>query len=286
MNVHTTATAASTLEHALSMVEPLACWLIRSGVGYTEFTTALKTVFFNEANKEAQRIGQKPTDSTISLLAGMHRKDINALRLVKEQQHQLQPVRKPISMSSQVLGHWLAKEWPSRIPLQAPEIGFDNLVRSISNDRHPRSVLQELERLGAVRVEGDQVQLLKQAFIPEASTEEAYDIFAANIADHLAAGVHNLTQTSAINNAQFLEQSVFADELTEASAQKICQLSAQAWQKIMQNILEQAILLNEQDANQPEATHRVRIGMYAYAAPESKNEPDPIPNNHSKSDLP
>ena len=286
MSVQPTATAASTLEHALSMIEPLACWLIRSGVGYTEFATALKTVFFDEANKEAQRIGQKPTDSAISLLAGMHRKDINALRLAKEQnvpKHRL--VRKSISMSSQVLGRWLAKEWPHSIPVQDAPISFDTLVRAISNDKHPRSVLQELERLGAVRVENDQVHLLKQAFIPKASTLEAHDIFAANIADHLAAGVHNLTQANATDDAntsgnesgnetQFIEQSVFADELTEASTQKLRQLSAQAWQQIMRDILEQAILLNEQDADQPEATHRFRVGLYAYATEDLSQKDD------------
>ena len=282
MSIQPTATAASTLEHALSMIEPLACWLIRSGVGYTEFATALKTVFFDEANKEAQRIGQKPTDSAISLLAGMHRKDINALRLAKEQnvpKHRL--VRKSISMSSQVLGRWLAKEWPHSIPVQDAPISFDTLVRAISNDKHPRSVLQELERLGAVRVENDQVHLLKQAFIPKASTLEAHDIFAANIADHLAAGVHNLTQANANdgantsgNETQFIEQSVFADELTEASTQKLRQLSAQAWQQIMRDILEQAILLNEQDADQPEATHRFRVGLYAYATEDLSQKDD------------
>ena len=282
MSVQPTATAASTLEHALSMIEPLACWLIRSGVGYAEFATALKTVFFDEANKEAQRIGQKPTDSAISLLAGMHRKDINALRLAKEHdvpKHRL--VRKSISMSSQVLGRWLAKEWPHSIPVQDAPISFDALVRAISNDKHPRSVLQELERLGAVRVEDNQVHLLKQAFVPEASTMEAHDIFAANIADHLAAGVHNLTQTNnsgaaniSSNEAQFIEQSVFADELTEASTQKLRQLSAHAWQQIMHRILEQAILLNEQDADQPEATHRFRVGLYAYATQDHTQKDD------------
>lgn len=286
MNVRQTATISSTLQHALSMSESLVCWLIRSGVGYTEFTNALKSVFFNEANKEAQRIGQKPTDSAISLLSGMHRKDINALRLAKEQKVLNPPMRKTISMPSQVLGHWLGKEWPSSIPLQDPEIGFDTLVRSISNDKHPRSVLKELERLGAVQVENGQVRLLNQAFIPDPSTEEAQNIFAANIADHLAAGIHNLTQISNTNPLQFLEQSVFADELTEQSAQKLCQLSEQAWQQIMHSILEQAIDLNEKDKEQPDTNHRFRVGIYAYTANESETNPTTYNDNQHKSNTP
>ena len=76
MSVNPTAKATSTINHALSMVEPLARWLIRSGVGYSEFSSALKTVFFDEALLEAKRIGQKPTDSALSLLAGITAKTL------------------------------------------------------------------------------------------------------------------------------------------------------------------------------------------------------------------
>ena len=97
--------------------------------------------------------------------------------------------------------------------------------------------------------------------------------------------MHNLTQANANDDAntsgnesgnetQFIEQSVFADELTEASTQKLRQLSAQAWQQIMRDILEQAILLNEQDADQPEATHRFRVGLYAYATEDLSQKDD------------
>ena len=93
--------------------------------------------------------------------------------------------------------------------------------------------------------------------------------------------MHNLTQANANDDAntsnsetQFIEQSVFADELTEASTQKLRQLSAQAWQQIMRDILAQAIQLNEQDADQPEATHRFRVGLYAYATEDHTQKDD------------
>jgi hypothetical protein len=60
----------TTLEHVISIMPQLIHWLIKSGIGYNEFTTALKALFYNEAIKELESIKQKKTDSAISLLSG------------------------------------------------------------------------------------------------------------------------------------------------------------------------------------------------------------------------
>ena len=54
--------AETTLEHVLNIMPKLIYWLIKSGVGYTEFSAALRPVFYNESIKELERIQQKKTD--------------------------------------------------------------------------------------------------------------------------------------------------------------------------------------------------------------------------------
>ncbi len=49
----------TTLEHVVNIMPQLVHWLIKSGVGYSEFTTALKALFYNEAIKELENIKQK-----------------------------------------------------------------------------------------------------------------------------------------------------------------------------------------------------------------------------------
>jgi len=66
------------LEQVLTMLQPLVVWLLRSGVGYTDLTAALKPVFLEAARTELTRIGGKQTDSAVSLLSGLHRKDVRA----------------------------------------------------------------------------------------------------------------------------------------------------------------------------------------------------------------
>jgi hypothetical protein len=62
------------------MMQHIARWLIHSGVGYTDFVAALKPIFYDQALAELERIQQNKTDSAVSLLSGLHRKDVSAFR--------------------------------------------------------------------------------------------------------------------------------------------------------------------------------------------------------------
>ena len=141
----------STLPEALAISQPLVTWLLRSGVGYGEFAAALKPLFLAQAQQELERTGQKVTDSALSLLSGLHRKDVRALRAqaLSDWQSALSQRNewgKP-SLANQVLTRWLAEEvWPDVLPLSGPEPSFEALVKSVSSDVHSRSVLQELQR--------------------------------------------------------------------------------------------------------------------------------------------
>ncbi len=271
-----TSSAVNALEQAVQITQPLARWLIRSGIGYTEFTNALKVVFFQQAYEESQRIGQKSTISSLSLLAGLHRKDVNVLYELRNEPR-INSINKPISISAQVAGHWIANKLPKGIPFQEGEVNFSALVRSISNDMHPRSICNELQRLGAVRVIGDMVYLLEQAFIPDPISNEAQHIFTQNVVDHLSAGVYNLTEASP--DAHFLEQSVFADSLSTQSVEKLKNLSAQTWRAVMQQVLQEAIDLDKQDTDiDGAATERFRVGVYVYT---EANKPSVV-DEHSE----
>ena len=71
---------SSVIAEALAVAEPLVLWMLRSGVGYAEFAQALKPVFLAQARLELARTGQRDSDSAISLLSGLHRKDVRSFR--------------------------------------------------------------------------------------------------------------------------------------------------------------------------------------------------------------
>jgi hypothetical protein len=261
---------ASTLPEALAIAEPLVAWLLRSGVGYGEFTAALKLLFLTQAQRELEQQGTKPTDSALSLLSGLHRKDVRALR--DEATIQLQNIQndrgqwgKP-SMANQVATRWLAeKQWPDEMPFAGSTPSFESLAREVSRDVHPRSILLELQRLGLVAAVGDSVRLLREALIPNTSLQEARSLLAGAVSDHLHAGVHNLNPNS---QGKFLEQSVFADGLSPESVRALQQLANTLWSHVLSEVVKAATPLCEQDQHHPQP-QRFRLGVYSYSALET-----------------
>jgi hypothetical protein len=143
-----------------------------------------------------------------------------------------------------------------------PSGSFEALAREVSTDVHPRTVLDELVRLGLVEVEGERVLPQAQMFMPAKDLEELAELFSANVADHIAAAVHNLTEPG----PKLLEQSVFADGLMPESAQRLADVARQLWARAFEEMVAQARARVEADAAADGLT-RVRFGVYFYADP-------------------
>ncbi|MCJ0765182.1 DUF6502 family protein [Variovorax terrae] len=253
---------------AQTVMRPLVTWLLRSGVGYAEFARALKPLFLECAQAELAQIGGKQTDSAISLLSGLHRKDVRELlaRGPSEAAPELPSVGRS-TPANEVVTRWLVSGWPEALPFVSPDPGlepsFTELVRSVSRDTHPRSLLKELLRLGVAEEADGLVSLRRQAFVPDAKHEEARQLLAESVADHLAAGVHNLTAPGA---KKFLEQSVFADGLSAESARALEQLANGLWRDVLKAMVEAAVPLCEKDEPRG-GSHRIRLGMFCLSAP-------------------
>ena len=257
------------------LMTPLVRWLLRSGVPYPAFSEALKSVFVAVARREIEDGGAAPTQSSISVLSGVHRKDVRSI---------LAGAKTPVSQSvhavplaSQVYTRWLSEAdyrgadgVPRAVPRGGPAPSFDALARSASTDVHPRTVLEELVRLGLVRVEGDQVVPLAASFVPAEGLPELVALFAANVADHAAAAVHNLTGGS----PRLLEQAVFATGLTEQSARELATAARSAWARAFDAIVADASERVERD-RASDGGHRIRFGAYFHSEPGSGPPSDP-----------
>lgn len=266
------------MSEVLAVAQPLVQWMIKSGIGYNEFALALKPLFLSMAEQELQALDQKTSDSAISLLSGLHRKDVRAFRQESEQHAQsIQLNRaqwsKP-SSANQVYTRWLSSDLPPSLPFQGSQSSFDALAQSVSKDVHPRALLQEMVRLGLVQERGESVHLVKDGFIPDTHQRQARELLSASVADHLAAGVHNIHQSE---SPKFLEQSVFANELSKESVDQLHALSKRLWERVLKEMVQAASVLCEEDAGCADP-HRFRLGLFAFDAPElpspQKGDPD------------
>jgi Family of unknown function (DUF6502) len=258
------------LRAAAVLMSPIVRWLLRHGVSYGSFADSLKTVFVNVAREELERGGSKVTTSALSVLSGVHRKDTRALVESGDGATAVNDGTHNIPLASKVFTRWLtdaAFRDRSGTARPLPRVGgqrsFESLCTSISTDVHPRTVLDELVRLGLVQIdENDVVVPLAAAFIPSRKLDELTALFAANIADHVAAGTHNLTMAG----PKYLEQSIWADGLSADSVQHLHQVSRKAWDETFQIVVGQASERVAADAGGDE-NHRIRVGVYFFSEP-------------------
>lgn len=263
--------AALALREAAVVMAPLALWLLRSGVSYPAFAEMLKPVFLEAARGELERSHTTATQSALSMLSGVHRKDVRSFESSpRSSQASLRP-----SLPSQVFTKWLsdaryrgADGKPRALLRSGAGRTFESLCRALSSDVHPRTVLDELLRLGLVSVDGDRVAVLANAFVPAAQLDEVTALVSANVADHIAAAVSNLTTKA----PKSLEQSVFADGLTADSVALLHHTARGLWEKAFETIVTQAQQRVELDAD-PGGDMRMRFGVYFFSEPAA----DPAP---------
>jgi len=272
--------AALALREAAVLMAPVARWLLRSGVPFGRFADALKAVFVEAARAELERTGTRATYSALSVLSGVHRKDVRAIEAGPDDSGTPAAPSRGIPLASQVYTRWLTQRRyrardgrPKPLP-RTGSISFESLSRELSQDVHPRTVLDELLRLGLVRLDGERIVPARTAFTPSERDDELTALFSANAADHIAAAVHNLTA----GEAPFLEQSVFADGLGEASVARLQALARSAWQSAFEAMVAEATQQVQADAAlEPDAQRRMRFGVYFYSEPQPRPEPDDGP---------
>lgn len=257
------------LEAMRRLTEPLAALSVARGLPYATVEEIVKRSFV-EAARAAQPEGAgERLVSRISTATGLNRREVT--RLTQQDASREAPRRSP---ATQVFTRWLAdpklktRQGEIRaLPRQGPAPSFETLARSVTSDVHPRSLLDELCRLGLAREEGDTVHLVQRSFVPQGDSDRMLGFLGSNVGDHLRAAVSNVLGDKA-GKASHPEQAVFADQLTEASVDEVRGLVRKQWQALLgATAPELQRLIDDDKANGTEANQRVRIGLYMYAEP-------------------
>ena len=263
--------SAIVLACALHVLRPLARLLLRNGVAYPAFAVAMKKVFLDAAHDELRDSGKKPTDSAVSLMSGVHRRDVRNLGRLAEPQAQDDGFETPLNMASQVVARWLSQPdclddegQPRPLPRAGDAPNFDAIVASISSDVRPRAVLDELVRLGMAQEDNDHVTLLATGFVPRQGFAEMAQLMQDNLHDHIAAASLNLQ-----GEHNYLEQAVFVDQLSDESARRLHAVAAKAWRQAFKTVMTEAQARFDHDQQHTDPNlriHRARFGSYFYAA--------------------
>ena len=255
------------------IMRPLVRFLIAHSIPFPFTSNLLRGVYVDVAVKEFPVAGKRQTDSRITLLTGVHRKDVKRLR--GERYPALRPSR-AASLGSQLIARWTTL--PEYLDEQGAAAGrchglhataepsFESLVRSLNTDIRPRVVLDEWLRLGIAHIDDqDRVCLNVQAFVPPPGSEEMTYYFGRNLHDHVAAAVHNMLGKP----EPFLERSVNYNNMSPAAVTELTELAKRRGMEVLQELNARALQLQQQDSGLANASHRINFGLYLFAEDES-----------------
>lgn len=286
--------ADALLDESLEMLAPLVRLLVASGVTYPQFISALKLAFLRAAHSELVEGGKRVTDSALSLLSGVHRKDVRGL--TADGLLPSRPADRASSLPDEVFMRWTndplyldVDGLPKVLPLRAstPDApSFEQLAQSVSRDFHSRSILEELVRLGLADIHGESVRLRLSSYIPREDLTDAMRFMSASISDHIGAATKNIRAIDANRTPEFLEQSIYADELSPESIKELEALARRIWETALRRMYALATERGDIDRknNMIEQTMRMRFGAYFYAEPASPLENPDVPVDRSKDD--
>ena len=260
----------------LRLLHPLVRVLLRNGVSYNGFADLAKWVFVDVAAKEFGVPGRKQSDSRISVVTGLTRKEVARIKGIEtpddtdaEQQY---------NRAARVIGGWLRDRrfsaqdgTPSLLPFDG-QGSFSELVKAYSGDMTARSILDELLRVGAVeRNQEGMIRLLVSAYVPVGSDAGKLHILGSDVALLIGTIDHNMHETQ--EQPRF-QRKVAYDNLPVEALPKLRALTDKHAQTLLQEI-DRYLSQQDRDINsdvQGTGRKHAGIGIYYFEedAPEEK----------------
>jgi hypothetical protein len=262
---------AALLAASRRLLRPLVQLMVRSGVTLPLLTDVLRRLFVEVAVTDILVQPKARTDSRISLLTGIHRKEIRRYRNMPPDRWITPDV---VTISSQIIARWLGsapfvdeagrpRPLPSTPGAGAADLSFVALVSSVTTDIRPLAVLENWLSLGIVRMEPiNRVVLNADAFIPRPGESEQLFYFGRNLHDHVAAAVANICAGQA---APFVDRTVHYDELTAGQAGELEAFAREAAVRVLLEVNRKALTLIDANRTSDErSSHRVNFGVFVY----------------------
>lgn len=253
----------------LALLRPLTRYLIARGWTYPVLCDLLKSVYVEAAIVTHPQESESLTDSRVSLLTGIHRKEVRRLREELDATIENVSLRAEASIAVRVVTLWTtsprylnSQRKPRRLPLRSTgrQLSFESLVKDTKADMRPNVILDELVRTGVVEIDKqDHVKLLRNAYV-SALPEDKLAFLGANVGDHLRSALHNIEA----HDNPYLERAVFYSHVDAKALAKLkptLQQRSEQFLKEINNLIAAHSYLGDATKNKTDV-RRMRLGVY------------------------
>lgn len=250
---------------------PLAQLCLGRGLGFAVAEEMLKRAFVDAARAGQATGGAGRDVSRVSAATGLTRREVTRITQEVTARAAVRP-----SPATQIFTRWMGSRrlhdkngQPKPLKRQGRAPSFEALAQSVTQDVHPRTLLEELCRLGLATLDEstDTVSLIRDSFVPRQDKSRMFSFLGNNVGDHMAAAVANVLS----DNPPHLEQAIFANELSQESSKALRSVVTAQWKELLAALVPQIEAMVEADRKVGRvADRRVRVGLYSYQAPSIK----------------
>jgi len=250
------------------LLRPLCRLLLRHSIPFDALVDIAKRVYVNVAWHEFNVPGKKPTASRVAVLSGLTRKDVH--RLLADPVEDQSETFERYNRAAKVTTGWardaefLDPQGKTRALDFEGDQSFSTLVKRYSGDMTPRTILDELLRVGsAERQEDGRIQMVTRGYVPQKSAVDKLGILGRDVADLIDTIDHNLQHGA--DDPRFQRKVMYAAIPAEAlpAFRKLSAAQAQALLEKLDRWLAEhdvAPIARKDD----EAAERARVGLGIY----------------------
>lgn len=259
----------------LQLLRPLVSLLIKNGISYKTFANIAKWLYYDVARIQFTLKGRKQTLSRISVLTGLSRKDVRQLKALLPPTGEDHADR--YNRGARVISGWLRDKRcltqsgrPKSIPIMGAAGSFDHLVRRYSGDLPTRAVLDELVRIGVVKVTAkNRVRLIKDALVPSVDDALKFNILGTDVGLLITTIEHNLEPEV---ESPYFQRKVIYNNLPKEALKKIRETAGRRAGALL-DTLEKPLAEHDRDVNprvNGTGRYEAGIGIYYFERPFEK----------------
>lgn len=190
-------------QHVTTILRPFVRFCFRHQIKLNDIIEACKQLYIETAIEHLNINNQAVSNSKISLMTGVHRKDIAIMRTETIRRR---PYQDPLA---KIIGLWrthkrftTSSHKPKVLNISGADSEFGKLVGLVSKEINPYTALGEFERIGAVTITKNGAKLVARVFMPAEDLRRGLDIATEDVDDLFQVVEYNTSGSLSPTNRQ------------------------------------------------------------------------------------